>query len=326
MSLFLKLISLFAITAMISACETYPYALAFSGCDDKAGACYRECEAYADDAAGYGECHASCETEANQCFSGAYSPYRETRSNYGYGSSYGYSPGYSSYGYASPWYGQHGSWYPDIGYVFGFAYSTTHYGYQSGRHSVGRSQRHSSFDQRHINNRFRNQQRAHRDRDDRPLTGERHRSSQDNHDAGRDRNDTNTVGSRLKSRGDGKKRRPPVAGRRDDRVNGTPPRIRRQDADRNRQGGRQSTDGQRRQRSSFGSQRRQRSSPPSQQRRSIPPPQSQKSPPPASKKQQKSAPPAATTPSAPPQKTSGSKNSGNGRTITRPKFEKRDDK
>lgn len=93
--------ALFALTG----CVTYPYASSFTACDNAAGSCYRACEDYegSDD---YARCHADCDYSANQCFAGAYEPYR-----------YSYA-----YNYNYPWSGSYGSWYPDTGYVFSFGY------------------------------------------------------------------------------------------------------------------------------------------------------------------------------------------------------------
>jgi hypothetical protein len=92
---------------LVGGCVTYPYTSSFGACDSRAGACYRACEAYADDG-DYGACHADCEFEAEQCFDAAYGPY-----NYA-GSPYGRS-------YISPWYGSYGTWYPDTGYALSFS-------------------------------------------------------------------------------------------------------------------------------------------------------------------------------------------------------------
>jgi len=151
---------------------TYPYASSFSLCDNRAGACYRDCEYLASDA-GYGACHAACEAEANQCFNSAYSPY-----------SYG-GPSYA-YGYGSPWYGSYGSWYPQSGYSFSLSV-VNRYGY-SGRNRYDR--RYYDNDRRHRNrdkDRWRNDER--RGSDGRKGDGRRGDGQRDgDRDGNRNRN------------------------------------------------------------------------------------------------------------------------------------------
>lgn len=116
MGIFLRLAATAGLL-FVASCQTYPYASSFSACDSGAGACYRACEAYADDGDGYAACHADCEYEADRCFANAYEPYRYAGSPYG--------PTY-----VSPWYGSYGAWYPQAGYTISLGYlSSSRYGY-----------------------------------------------------------------------------------------------------------------------------------------------------------------------------------------------------
>ncbi len=85
---------------LLGGCVSEPYARAFSACDDRAGACYRRCDAYAG-GRGFSSCHRDCERRANQCFNAAYAPYRSSTLAYGYGSG---------------WRGRYGAWHPRGGY------------------------------------------------------------------------------------------------------------------------------------------------------------------------------------------------------------------
>ena len=104
---------------LIAGCQTYPYASSFSYCDRQAGACYRDCEYYAESPGEYSACHADCEYQADRCFANAYEPYRYAGSPYG--------PTY-----VAPWYGSYGAWYPQTGYVISLGV-VNRYGYSRSR-------------------------------------------------------------------------------------------------------------------------------------------------------------------------------------------------
>ncbi len=86
---------------LLGGCVSEPYSQAFSACDDRAGACYRNCEVYAG-GRNFSSCHRDCEYRANRCFDAAYGPYRSTSVTYGYGAG---------------WSGRYGAWHPAGGYT-----------------------------------------------------------------------------------------------------------------------------------------------------------------------------------------------------------------
>ncbi|MEL7488817.1 MAG: hypothetical protein AAGJ87_16590, partial [Pseudomonadota bacterium] len=99
--------------AFLAGCETYPYASAFSSCDAGAGACYRDCEDFAETAEDGAACRSACEVEVDRCFDAAYAPYRTAN---------------VAVGYIPPWYGRFGAWYPNRGYIVSFGNINRFYG------------------------------------------------------------------------------------------------------------------------------------------------------------------------------------------------------
>ena len=57
---------------LLSGCATVAYQAAFDACDQRVGACYRNCDQYEGDEDAYRSCLASCEAEASACFDRAY--------------------------------------------------------------------------------------------------------------------------------------------------------------------------------------------------------------------------------------------------------------
>lgn len=142
MGIFLRLAATAGLL-FVASCQTYPYASSFSACDAGAGACYRACEAYADDGDGYAACHADCEYEADRCFANAYEPYRYAGSPYG--------PTY-----VSPWYGSYGAWYPQAGYTISLGYlSSSRYGYSRPNYRSGNRYDRGGYDHDRRRNRGR---------------------------------------------------------------------------------------------------------------------------------------------------------------------------
>jgi len=132
----IKLAAAAVVLALIGGCATYPYATSFAACDSQAGACYRDCESYAD-TPDYTACHQSCEAEVDQCFASAYEPYRYAGASDGYG---------------SPWYGRHGSWYPGSGYVVSLSVFNS-YGYYGSRYGHHDRYRQRYYSPRRYDNR-----------------------------------------------------------------------------------------------------------------------------------------------------------------------------